>query len=576
MDRSPCPVLACLGLKNFLSGRHNETNFYVMDDDDTPLKGLLAARDLGFSDAKINCLSMSYKVTVQDSESSTRMPDIYQKYPQLFSETLEPTKNFSYDIQIDPNGTPIAQKERVPDYAVQSWTKDEIQKMFSLGVIEEFTESWWISPIHVVFNESKEPRFTIDLRLVHKSIIRHLYPMPKVQDLLAQFSDSKYFSKLDMRKGYWQIEMTNETSHITTFAVFGRVFRVTRLPSGMKGASDAMDLLMNLMLQGLDGVAKLQNDVAVHGKTREEHDERLFAVLDCMAEYGVTLNKKKCEKLKHEIKFLGHIVGNIGVSADPGEVEGITYMPRPTTVSQLRSILSSISFLQQYTPNMTSLLQSLHNLNRKTTKWTWNTEHEAAFPKAKSLLCSSPCFTLYRTEAEHKLVVDGSLSASGAVLLQKEGEKRLPVNFCSKVFSEVEQRYAQIEREALAIYNGLTKCHNDIYGKRITVVTDHKPLLRVFNKQATSIRLQCIVDRCADYDSELIFHLGPVNTADALSRPHKSASSKDSEIEIEVKFSLVQPGGANTFTTIRTATLVDEVLQILTAAIRDEWKKANL
>ena len=144
--------------------------------------------------------------------------------------------------------------------------------MLSLGVIEECTEKRWISPIHVVLNESKEPRLTIDLRSFNKSIIPHHYLMPKVQDLRAQFSDSKYFSKLDMRKGHWQIALTDETRHITTFAVFGRLFRLKRLPFGIEGASDAMDSLMNLVLQGLDGVAKLQDDVVVHGRTREEHD----------------------------------------------------------------------------------------------------------------------------------------------------------------------------------------------------------------------------------------------------------------------------------------------------------------
>ena len=157
--------------------------------------------------------------------------------------------------------------------------------------------------------------------------------------------------------------------------------------------------------------------------------------------------------------------------------------------------------------------------------------------------------------------------------MQKEGENWLPVYYCSEVFSEVEQRYAQIEREALAINNGLTNCHNYIYGKRITVVTDYKPLLRVFSTQATSIRLQRIVDRCADYDFELMFHPGPVIIAHALSRLHPSASSIDSEIETEIKVSLVRLCGAYTFRTIRTATLADEELQIFTAAIRDEWKK---
>ena len=200
-----------------------------------------------------------------------------------------------------------------------------------LGVSEECAESRWISPIHAVLNESKEARLTINLRLVNKSIIRHHYPMAKVQGLLAEVSDSKYFSKLEMRKGYWQIELTNETCHITTFAVFRRLFRFRRVPFGIEGASDAMDLLMNLLLQGLDGVANLQDDVAVHGRTREEHDKSLFAVLDPMTKYGVTLNKKKCEFLKHKIEFLGHIVGDIGVSANPGKVEAITDMRRPTT-----------------------------------------------------------------------------------------------------------------------------------------------------------------------------------------------------------------------------------------------------
>ena len=336
--------LSCIGMftaKLTFFGRNIITKFYVMDENDTPLMGLLAARDMGSIDAKINSLSTSSKASVEDSESSTRMPDIYQKYLQLFSETLEPIKNFSYAIQIDPNATPIAQKERVLAYAVQSWTKDEIQKMLSLGVIEEWTESRWI---HIVLNESKQPRLTIDLILVNKSISRHHYHMPKVQDLLAQFSDSKNFSKLDMRKGYWQIKLTNETRHIMTFAAFRCLFRFKKLPFRIKSASDAMDSLMNLVLHGLDGVAKLQDDVALHGRIREEHDKRLPAILDCMTEYGVTLNKKKCEFLKHENKVLGHIVGNTGVSADPGNVEAITGMPRPTTDSQLRLFFSSISF----------------------------------------------------------------------------------------------------------------------------------------------------------------------------------------------------------------------------------------
>ena len=71
-------------------------------------------------------------------------------YPQLFRENLEHIEKFSYDIQINPNATPIAQKERVPAYAVQCWSKDQIEKMLSMEIIEGCSKSRWISPVHVV------------------------------------------------------------------------------------------------------------------------------------------------------------------------------------------------------------------------------------------------------------------------------------------------------------------------------------------------------------------------------------------------------------------------------------------
>ena len=71
----------------------------------------------------------------------------------------------------------------------------------------------------------------------------------------------------------------------------------------------------------------------------------------------------------------------------------------------------------------------------------------------------------------------------------------------------------------------------------------------------------------------MIFHPGPVNFADALSTLQKSASSNDSENETEIKVSLVRLCGATTFTKNRTATLADDEIQFLTAAVRDELKK---
>ena len=132
-------------------------------------------------------LQLPYKVLKAQQGCPAYIRGIHSCLVKLLNQS----KIFATIYKIDANATLIAQKERVPTYAVQSWTKVEIHNMLSLGVIEECTESRWICPIHVVVNESKEPRMTIDLRLVNKSIIPHDYPLPKVQDLLAHFSDGK-------------------------------------------------------------------------------------------------------------------------------------------------------------------------------------------------------------------------------------------------------------------------------------------------------------------------------------------------------------------------------------------------
>ena len=226
---------------------------------------------------------------------------------------------------------------------------------------------------------------------------------------------------------------------------------------------------------------------------------------------------------------------------------------------------------------MASIREPLQKLNKKNTNWTWKPEHESAFRKAKSVIFSLPSLTFCRTEAEQRLVVDGSPCTSGAVSLQKDGNNWIPAFYSSEVFSEVEQRYAQIEPEALAIYNGLIECHNYIYGKRFTVVTDHKPLLGVFNKQTGSayentlyIYTVNIVDHCADYDFELTFQPGPASIADVLSRLHKSALNDESEIENEFKVGLVRSCGSNSSRKFRDATLADKEIQSLTAAIQNE------
>ena len=175
----------------------------------------------------------------------------------------------------------------------------------------------------------------------------------------------------------------------------------------------------------------------------------------------------------------------------------------PKDQAQLRSFLESITYLTQLVANLATVITPLRQLTQKGVMWRWSTKESKAFEEVKELLIRAPCLAHYSLKAETKLVVDASPVGLGCVLTQKFDSRWQPVAYASRSLTVTEQRYSQIEREAIAVLYGLQKMHTYIYGRHIVVATDHKPLLGVFMKTTQSIRRERIALRCQDYDFTL-------------------------------------------------------------------------
>ena len=144
------------------------------------------------------------------------------------------------------------------------------------------------------------------------------------------------FSKLDANAGFWQVKLSKESAHLTTFITpYGR-YCFNRLPFGITSAPEFFQKQMSKILTGLDGVVCMIDDVLIHGKTAQEHDQRLVAVLDRLRKAKVTLNKEKCEFSKHSVRFLGQIIDPSGIRADPDKVQAIQDMKEPENITELR------------------------------------------------------------------------------------------------------------------------------------------------------------------------------------------------------------------------------------------------
>ena len=253
-----------------------------------------------------------------------------------------------------------------------------------------------------------------------------------------------------LKSGFYQIQLDEHSQELTTFITPYGHFCFKRLPFGISSGPEVFHREMTHILSGIPGVICDIDDVLVSGKIQTEHDERLRTVLQKMKEAGVTLNEK-CVFATDSMKFLGHIISREGIKIDPDKVEAITNLPRPENVSELRRLLVMVNHVGKFSPNLAEVTKPLRDLLRKECMWTWDAQQEAAFKTLKKQLSSAPVLTHYSPNKPTKVSADASSYGMGGVLLQKDREDWRPVFYASRSLTSTEQRYAQVEKKALAV-----------------------------------------------------------------------------------------------------------------------------
>ena len=275
------------------------------------------------------------------------------------------------------------------------------------------------------------------------------------------------------------------------------------------------------------------DDVLVFGSNQQEHDLRPHAVLKAI-KAGVTLNSEKCSFSVDKLTFLGYVISRDGVSADPDKTKAILQMKPPTNITELRRFMGMVNQLGKFSPNVAQISQPLRELLSAKSAWVWGISQDHAFSSVKTELTRPTVLALYDPMAETLLSADASSNGLGAVLLPKFEVEWRPVVFASRLMSEMETRYAQIEKEALAITWACDKFSVDILGKQFTVETDHKPLVSLLSSK----QLDCLPPRILRFRLCLMrYHLAIKHvpgklmyTADTLSRAPTSVPGKDCEV----------------------------------------------
>ncbi|XP_053728751.1 uncharacterized protein K02A2.6-like [Synchiropus splendidus] len=290
------------------------------------------------------------------------------------------------------------------------------------------------------------------------------------------------FSKIDLAQAYLQMEVEESSREFLTINTHKGLFQYNRLVFGVASAPAIWQRAMDQVLHDIPGTQCYLDDIIVTGKNDDDHLQNLSRVLTKLCEYGLRAKKSKCEFFKNEISYCGHVIDKNGLHKSKEKTEAILQAPKPENVSQLRSYLGLVNYYHKFLPNLATTLHPLNVLLQVGTKWEWSEECNRAFKETKRLITSDELLTHYDPTRPIRLACDASPYGIGCVLshLMKDGSER-PVAFASRSLSSAERNYAQIDREALSLVWGIKKFHHYLYGQRFTLVTDHQPLVSIFN-----------------------------------------------------------------------------------------------
>ncbi|XP_032222562.1 uncharacterized protein K02A2.6-like [Nematostella vectensis] len=286
-------------------------------------------------------------VSEQEQQCNTSLgSEMKSKFPECFSGVGK-LKGNKVKLHIDDKVEPVAQPVRRLPFGYRDKVADLLKRLQEEDIIEpvEGVASRWVSPIVVIPKEKVEIRMCIDLRKFNQAVLRERYPIPTMQEMLVELNGATVFSKLDLKQGFFQLELEEESRDVTTFITYVGLFRMQRLGMGICGAPEVFQYTVQKVLVGLPGVLNLADDIMVFGKDQAEHKKRLTNVMKRLSESGLTLNPEKCRFGLSSITFLGHVISDKGIAADPGKVESIVKARAPVNVTELRRFLGLVQYV---------------------------------------------------------------------------------------------------------------------------------------------------------------------------------------------------------------------------------------
>jgi hypothetical protein len=463
--------------------------------------------------------------------ANVRAAEILKCFDDVFPEDISGLpiqRSVVHEINVTANAKP----SRKPAYHLSVSEEEEVKRRISELLASEHiqpSQSPWAAPVLFAKKKDSGPgtaglRFCIDYRGLNNVTQDDTYPLPKPDSLFARLQGAKVFSKLDLRSGYYQVQVEPGDVPKTAFITRYGLYEFVVMPFGLKNAPATFMRLMNDVLR--DYVDKFVvvylDDILIFSKNEEEHENHLRMVLLRLREHKLFAKLSKCAFFKEEIEFLGHVLSAEGISMEEDKVQAILEWPQPQTVTHVRAFLGLANYYRAFVKNFGHLTAPLTDLTKKDQDFLWAELHQKSFDALKAAVTSAPVLAVHDHKKDNYVYTDASDLAYGAVLMQKYDGKLRPVCFLSHKLDSAQRNYGVGDKEFCAIKHAALKWGHYLRNETKNIfVTDHENLTRFAHKKHLSGRslrwYQQIEENAGAF--EIIYKPGKTNVvADALSR----------------------------------------------------------
>ncbi|QRW25734.1 Retrotransposable element Tf2 protein [Rhizoctonia solani] len=418
-----------------------------------------------------------------DKDPLEGVPPEYHPYAKVFGEEefnkLLPHWHYNIGIELTEEGplnSPLYSMTDAKSATLKDWLRDELKA----GKICP-SKSSISSPVMFVPKKDGSCCLVVDYCCLNNRTKKNVYPLPHLDDLMAQLRGAKVFTKLDLQWGYNNVQVKEGNKWKTTFQTKYGLYESLVMTFGLTNTPAAFQHFMNKLFKDLLDVCVIiyLDNILICSKDNTVHTQHVHKVLQHLMDNQLSCKASKCTFHVTSVEHLGIIVLDKGFSLDKLKIQAVQEWPTPSKVKEVQSFLGFANFLRCFVANFSHIARPLHNLVKKDAPWKWDTKEQEAFQGLKHAITNAPVLCHADPSKPYFLETDASGAALGSILSQQQEDGCLhPLGFLSESFKGAKQNYNTHDKELLAIIRSFEYWRIFLEGTLhpITVFTDHRNL----------------------------------------------------------------------------------------------------